>query len=332
MASAPADTEANAMDFEDGSSMADSDSGYWGAEPSTRSVASSIYDYEQSHGRTYHAYHAGKYTLPNDVDEQDRTEVKYHAIRLALQDTLFFAPISHPSAILDVGTGTGLWAVDTADNYPGALVIGTDLSPIQPTYVPPNLQFEIADADEDWTFSQKFDLIHCRIMNDFSLKSWPHYFEQAYEHLSPGGWVECHEFDYHRRSDDNTIPADSRLKFWEEEWTRGVQRIGLQGACDPELVMSQMRAAKLVNVHTKYFKMPIGPWPKDPKLRQAGIFGLVNLLDGLHGLSVKIFTELLGYSTEELEILLMECRQEVRKRSVHSYYPVFVILGQKPVH
>lgn len=76
--------------------------------------------------------------------------------------------------------------------------------------------------------------------------------------------------------------------------------------------------------------MPIGPWPKDTHLRECGLYGLVNLLDGLHGLSVKIFTELLGYSTEELEMLLLECRKEICRRDVHSYYPVWVILGQKP--
>lgn len=76
--------------------------------------------------------------------------------------------------------------------------------------------------------------------------------------------------------------------------------------------------------------MPIGPWPKDTQLRQCGLYGLVNLLDGLHGLSVKIFTELLGYHSESLEMLLTECRRELRRRDVHSYYPVWVILGQKP--
>lgn len=35
--------------------------------------------------------------------------------------------------MLDLGTGTGIWAIDFADEYPSANVIGTDLSPIQPT-------------------------------------------------------------------------------------------------------------------------------------------------------------------------------------------------------
>jgi methylase of polypeptide subunit release factors len=33
--------------------------------------------------------------------------------------------------VLDIGTGTGIWAIDFADEHPEAEVIGTDLSPIQ---------------------------------------------------------------------------------------------------------------------------------------------------------------------------------------------------------
>lgn len=41
---------------------------------------------------------------------------------------LHAAPIdSGKQRILDIGTGTGIWAVDMADTYPNAKVIGTDL-------------------------------------------------------------------------------------------------------------------------------------------------------------------------------------------------------------
>lgn len=46
---------------------------------------------------------------------------------------LFFAPLHQPRRVLDVGTGTGIWAIDFADEYPECQVIGIDLSPGQPT-------------------------------------------------------------------------------------------------------------------------------------------------------------------------------------------------------
>ena len=47
--------------------------------------------------------------------------------------------------------------------YPSAEVIGTDLSPIQPSWVPPNVHFQIDDCILDWTWPENyFDFIHIR--------------------------------------------------------------------------------------------------------------------------------------------------------------------------
>ncbi len=47
---------------------------------------------------------------------------------------LYLAPIVDPKTVLDIGTGTGIWAIEMADQYPDATVIGTDLSPVQPMW------------------------------------------------------------------------------------------------------------------------------------------------------------------------------------------------------
>jgi len=47
--------------------------------------------------------------------------------------------------ILDVCCGTGIWAIDVADEHPDCYVTGVDLAPIQPTWVPPNVKFEVDD-------------------------------------------------------------------------------------------------------------------------------------------------------------------------------------------
>ena len=47
---------------------------------------------------------------------------------ILLDGQLHKAPIGDtPHRILDVGTGTGIWAIDMADMYPMAEVLGNDL-------------------------------------------------------------------------------------------------------------------------------------------------------------------------------------------------------------
>lgn len=60
-----------------------------------------------------------------------------------LDGKLHLAPLENPQRILDVGTGTGVWAIDIADTFPAAEVIGVDIAPIQPNYVVRNVRFEI---------------------------------------------------------------------------------------------------------------------------------------------------------------------------------------------
>lgn len=52
----------------------------------------------------------------------------HHEIMLMMLDgELYLAPVKDPQRILDIGTGTGIWAIDAADKHGGAEVIGVDL-------------------------------------------------------------------------------------------------------------------------------------------------------------------------------------------------------------
>lgn len=99
----------------------------------TASVTSSIRAYRQENGRTYHAYKEGSYLIPNDELENDRLDFQHAIFLRTLGGKLHVSPIpGDVQNVLDIGTGTGIWAIDFADAYPSARVIGTDLSPIQP--------------------------------------------------------------------------------------------------------------------------------------------------------------------------------------------------------
>jgi trans-aconitate methyltransferase len=131
-----------------------------------------------------------------------------------LEGKLYSAPIPKEQTlhrVLDVGTGTGIWAVDFADDHPESEVIGVDLGPIQPKFVPPNLFFEIDDLEEEWTFNKPFDFIISRMTLQF-FADHARFCEQAFKHLSPGGWVECMDVINPGKSDDH--PSFQETYFW----------------------------------------------------------------------------------------------------------------------
>ena len=52
------------------------------------------------------------YLLPNDEPENDRLDMVHELCLLVLQRRLFLAPIVNPQRVIDLATGTGIWAID----------------------------------------------------------------------------------------------------------------------------------------------------------------------------------------------------------------------------
>lgn len=64
-------------------------------------------------------------------------------------------------------------------------VIGTDLSPIQPKFVPPNLKFIVDDIEAEWLHENNpFDFIHARYLAA-SIKDFPKLLRQCYKFVYP---------------------------------------------------------------------------------------------------------------------------------------------------
>lgn len=81
--------------------------------------------------------------------------------------------------LLSSSTFTDKMHRDFADEYPSAEVIGFDLSPTQPSFVPPNLKFEVDDAEEPWIHpTDHFDLVHVRALYG-AIADWPAFYRNA---------------------------------------------------------------------------------------------------------------------------------------------------------
>lgn len=77
---------------------------------------------------------------------------------------LSWAPIGEPANVLDIGCGTGIWALQFAEQHPNSQVLGTDMSLIQPDLGLPNCSFVREDTEDEWTHDTVFDYIHLRTM------------------------------------------------------------------------------------------------------------------------------------------------------------------------
>ncbi|KAL5600691.1 hypothetical protein FOVSG1_008503 [Fusarium oxysporum f. sp. vasinfectum] len=242
------------------------------ATSSTASLSSSILDFRHENGRTYHAYKDGKYHLPNDERENDRLDLQHNLFLLTFDNKLGLSPPNLPDSkvkrVLDLGTGTGIWAIDFGDDHPEAEVTGVDLSPIQPSFVPPNVRFLIDDIHEQWDFSEPFDYIHSRMMN-FSIPNWPEYLNKIYQNLAPGGYVEIQEIDVMMKSDDGTLGDDSAILKWSNLLNEA--SVKLQQAYKKiDEFKDMMAETGFTEIVDMRFKWPTNHWPKDKKYKELG--------------------------------------------------------------
>ncbi|KAE9969589.1 hypothetical protein BLS_005308 [Venturia inaequalis] len=229
-----------------------------------------------------------EYAFPNDEAELERLDMQHAMMTLLLNNKLFWSPLRPDiQRVLDLGTGTGIWAIDFADLYPSAEVIGTDLSMIQPDWVPPNLRFDIDDAE--------------------------------LEHVKPGGYVEWQEKVPTFNSDDGSLTKDDPIMQWGNAFCEAAARFGTP--CDsPRRLKGWMERAGFVDVEEHVLKIPVGIWPRDKRLKNVGLFEMVNMQEGLEALSMMPFTRALNWSPERVQLFLADVRRQTKDRNVHGYF------------
>ncbi|TDZ47428.1 Secondary metabolism regulator LAE1 [Colletotrichum trifolii] len=296
----------------------------------TDSLASSVVDYPTDHGRRYHAFRRGAYMMPNDNKEINRLDIAHALVTRATGDKLYLAPIEEDKThrILDVGTGTGVWAVDMGDLFPNAEIIGNDLSAIQPSWVPANVKFEIDDVESEWVGTEKYDYIFVRHML-ISISDWPRLMKNIFDNLNPGGWVEFQDLDGLYYSDDGSYKETHETWKWNKELIDTCESIGRTSRPGPQL-RGWVEEAGFENITHQRFKCPLGPWAKDPFYKDIGMLNLVQLLEGLEAFSLKVFCDVLGWTKEATMVMLASVRNELKENAFNGIFDHHVVYAQKP--
>ncbi|KJZ76095.1 hypothetical protein HIM_04551 [Hirsutella minnesotensis 3608] len=282
--------------------MDDSRSGYTSNGASTRSLWVADLDYREIHGRRY----CREYYMPNDEIEQLRLSLQHQVFLHLLEGDVTCVPLDDPNYILDVGTGTGEWPIRMAELFPYCEVVGTDISAIAETQsVPMNVFFEIEDAEE-WDRPQDhYDLIHFRCMEG-AFRDWRHMYDNVYDSLRPGGWIELIDFD-----------SLESVKIWFTAFSEGspifdmardleiaAEKIGRKRGIahmNPQLLVE----AGFVDVQVTEHAIPMLVGEKS-----AGKLWLISCLDALEANCLRLLTQQMGWDPEKCKVA---CEQAARE-------------------
>src|SRR5215813_1591116 len=201
------------------------------------------------------------YTLPHDVEEVNRLDFQHYTLRYAFQG-IYAAPLKQPMDILDVGTGTGRWALEMAQYFPSAQVIGVDVNPPPVDEVarigvgadlrPPNYRFMPGNVLEGLPFPDgSFDYVHMRLLfSAIPSERWPFVATELARVTRPGGWIESVETT-------RAFNGGPNIDLMVEWIAQMAARRGVN-VDDGGRVAEFMRGAGLANVAASVVKVPMG--------------------------------------------------------------------------
>ncbi|GJC86011.1 secondary metabolism regulator LAE1 [Colletotrichum liriopes] len=222
---------------------------------------------------------------------------------------------------------------DFADEFPSADVIGVDISPIQPGWVPPNCKFQIDNFEEEWTWpTEYFHYIHIRHL-EASVADWPKLYSQAFEHLKPGGYIEVKEIDIedHSQSLGDDLPEDHIYRRWAKIMFEATDRFGktLKQTRDHGIA-GGLRNAGFVDIVEKSWPIPVGNWPADPKLKEVGVINLEYIDQSLEGFGVLLLKHAMGWEDAEILVFISEMRKALKDPKLQTYFRLHLVYARKP--
>ncbi|KAJ4161582.1 uncharacterized protein LMH87_007613 [Akanthomyces muscarius] len=142
------------------------------------------------HGRFYGSWRRDLYLFPIDQEEMRRLDIFHKFFLLARKGFPFSYPIHHslPASILDLGTGTGIWAIYVAEEIlPAAHVTAVDLNRVQPPQIPPNMAtVQMNIEDSSWApLPTDFDFVHMRLLlGSIQGSLWEAVYRNAFKHTA----------------------------------------------------------------------------------------------------------------------------------------------------
>lgn len=255
------------------------------------------------------------YLLAHDLTEQNRLDFQHFFLKGILQ-TNFMAPLDNPSTLLDVGSGTGRWIIEMAQQFPNARVTGIDVAPTTPS-APLNAQFVQHDILKGLPFPDaSFDYVHSRLLvAAIPTHAWVGLLREYLRVTRPGGWVELFEGG---TTFQNAGPYTQQFLAW---WDQLSQPRGIDASFMSQLP-DLMQQKGFENVQNQLLHVPLGNWGG-----RAGTMLLTNIVSGWGGLK-SVFVSQVGVDPASFDQVFQALPREWEES--RSMYEFVIAVGQVP--
>ncbi|KAF8590187.1 S-adenosyl-L-methionine-dependent methyltransferase [Ramaria rubella] len=148
------------------------------------------------------------------MDVYHRLDDMHDSLKEYLGNQLSFAPIEGmaPKRILEMGCGTGAWAIQAAQAFPNAEVVAVDIAPLPDRPLPPNLKFHTLNLTQAFPFeAETFDIVHARFVF-IHLPMFEDVLKRTVQLIKPRGWLLIEDAD---TLPHGTLPPNIQF-FWEQ--------------------------------------------------------------------------------------------------------------------
>lgn len=143
--------------------------------------------------------------------------------------------------------------------------------------------------------------------------------------LEPGGYFEAQDMALPIGCDDGSLTEDSALWKWMLLVMEGMDRLGR-----PVRAAQQwkeiMEAVGFEDVVETVFKWPTNRWPRAKPFKDLGMWSLANMDQALEAATLAPLTRTLGWTKEEVLVLVSQARTVLRDPTVHAFWPMSVLL------
>lgn len=127
------------------------------------------------------------------------------------------------------------------------------------------------------------------------------------------------DFDLLLTSDDGTVSDTNQLAKFCDDIVNAAGQVGCDLRVAPKFE-EMVRDAGFTNINREILKLPMGPWARDKRLKTIGFCHREQFLQGVAGIGMGLFTRILHWSREQVEVYLALVRRDIGNPKIHGYW------------